>query len=147
MDGFAAGADGDIPRLRHPLRHQIKRLDVHFRESDASESVSQPFSGLGIAGGSDNAPPELGMSLIAVAARDGGLLHHVAMQVLAVDGAITLFAGRERPVEQHVVQVAERMSAWLGLRPAGKDQDAGQGGKPDYSYSKEDSSHVVVLCR
>jgi hypothetical protein len=90
-------------------------MDIH--QADGLEFLSQPFRGLGVTGRADNAAPELRVSLIAIPARDSGLLNNGAVEMFAIDGGVTLFARRKRPFEECFTQVAEYMrgssAAWV----------------------------------
>src|SRR5579862_2255000 len=96
-------------------------------QTDGFEFCSQPFRGLGVTGGADNAAPELWVSLIAIPARDSGLLNNVAVHVFAIDGGVTPFTRRKRPFEECVAKIAKcmrRSSGRLGLRLASDDRGA-----------------------
>jgi hypothetical protein len=82
------------------------------------------------------------MALVAKVARDGGLLDDVAMQAMAVDRPIALVTGRERPFEQHVIQVAERVLGY-SIRGIGLAQRAARvdhGGETEKNREEESFS-------
>ena len=98
---------------------------MDIRHADGLEFGSQPFRGLGVTGGADNAAPELRMSLIPIPARDSGLLDNVAVEMFAVDSGVTLFTRRKRPFEEcftHVAGYTRGSSGRLGLRLASDDR-------------------------
>src|SRR5215467_16359955 len=89
---------------------------MDIRQAGGREFHCQPFCGLGVTRGADNATPELPVSLIAIPARDSGLLNNVAVHMLAVDGGIALFAASKWPFQQCVTWIAERMRTSSGRR-------------------------------
>jgi len=62
-----------------------------------------------------NTAPELRVSLIAIAARDRGLLNNVGMQMSAIDGSIGLLARTKRPFKECVAQLIESLRKELPL--------------------------------
>ena len=100
--GLASRRDLDLPRLRHPLRQQVERLDPRVGEPDLVELRLQPVGARGVRPGPDDASPELGIDLVAMAPGDLGLLDDPAMQAPPVDGPVPLGPRWKRPPQQRI---------------------------------------------
>ena len=72
---------------------------MYVRKADLAELVQQPLGVLGVRFGAGDASPELGMAVIAVAARNRGLVLDILLEMLAVDRQIRLLGGQQAPTQ------------------------------------------------